>query len=68
MLFAIDDLASASASGLDLAGANLKSIAAFKSHFGGRLTPNYGVRTYSIRTAGRFVTDWRAARRARDEP
>jgi hypothetical protein len=64
MVFAIEDLRSASASGLDMVGANLRSLAAFKSHFGGRLTPNYGVRTYSLRTAARFVADWRAARRA----
>lgn len=62
--FAFDDVAAAGASGVDLCGANAPSVAAFKSHFGGRLVPNYGVRTYSLRTAARFGSDWRAARKA----
>jgi hypothetical protein len=62
--FAFDDLASAGATGLDLCGANAESIAAFKSHLGGRLVPNYGVRTYAVRTAGRFAVDWIGSRRA----
>jgi hypothetical protein len=62
--FAFDDLESAGASGVDLCGANAPAVAAFKSHFGGRLLPNYGVRTYSIRTAARFGSDWLAARKA----
>ena len=56
------DLAAAGATGIDLCGANMASVAAFKSHWGARLVSNYGVRTYSLRTGARFVADWLAAR------
>jgi len=64
MRFAFDDLASAGATGIDLCGANAESIATFKSRLGGRLMPNYGVRTYGVRTAGRFAVDWIRSRKA----
>ncbi len=57
--FSFDDLHAAGATGIDLCGANMASVAAFKSHLGARLIPNYGVRTYSARTAARFLSDWR---------
>ncbi len=53
-----DDAQTAGAAGMDLCGANMKSIATFKSQWGGRLVPNYAVRTYSIRAAARFTTEW----------
>ncbi len=59
----LDDVSSAGASGIDLCGANMASIAAFKSHWGGRLVTNYGVRTYTMRTAARIVADWLDSRR-----
>jgi hypothetical protein len=53
-----DDLAQAGAAGIDLCGANNPSVAAFKSRWGSQLTPNYTVRTHSVRAAARFVADW----------
>lgn len=64
---AFDDLASAGAAGIDLAGANIGSVAAFKSRWGSRLVPNYSVRTYSMRTGARFLVDWRESSRRADE-
>lgn len=52
------DLMAAGATGIDLCGANMASVAAFKSHWGARLVSNYGVRTYSLRTGARIVADW----------
>jgi len=60
---AFADLAAAGATGIDLAGANIPSVARFKSYWGARLVPNYGVRTYSLRAAARFALDWLASRR-----
>lgn len=60
--YALDDLASAGATGVDLCGANIESVARFKSQWGGRLVPTYSVRTYSIRAGARFLADWRASR------
>ena len=60
--FAFDDLASASATGIDLCGANIESVAAFKSHWGARLVPYFVVRTYSVRAGARFLADWRHSR------
>jgi hypothetical protein len=56
--FVFDDLASAGATGLDLCGANIEPVAAFKSQWGPHLVPTYTVRTYSARAAARFLTDW----------
>jgi hypothetical protein len=61
--FAFDDLALADATGLDMAGANIPSVATFKSYFGARLAPNFAIRTYSPRTAARFALDWLRSRR-----
>lgn len=53
-----DDLASAEAVGIDLCGANTRSIAEFKSRWGSRLVPTYSVRPHSVRAGARFVADW----------
>ena len=63
MRYMFDDLHAAGAIGVDLCGANMPSVAAFKAKWGARLVTNYGVRTYSLRTGARFVADWRASRR-----
>ena len=60
--FAMDDVASAGAVGIDLCGANIRSIAAFKSRWGTRLVPSYSVRPYSVRAGLRFLADWRHSR------
>ena len=57
----IEDLSLAGATGLDLCGANIEGVAAFKSQWGGSLVPTYGVRTYSLRAGARFLADWRAS-------
>jgi len=54
-----EDLASEGATGIDLCGANIESVATFKSHWGARLIPFYTVRTFSVRAGARFVADWR---------
>jgi Acetyltransferase (GNAT) domain len=59
---AFADLASAGATGIDLCGANIESIAAFKSHWGARLVPYFAVRSYSVRAGARFLADWRHSR------
>jgi hypothetical protein len=56
--FVFDDLAAAGATGLDSCGANIESVADFKSRLGFRLRPTYTVRTYALRTAARFIADW----------
>ena len=61
--FVFNDLACASATGVDLSGANLASVAAFKSLWGSRLVPSYAVRTYSTRATVRLLTDWLHSRR-----
>jgi hypothetical protein len=60
---AFTDLLAAGAVGIDLGGANIPSVARFKSYWGARLVPNYGIRTHSLRTAARFAADWLASRR-----
>jgi hypothetical protein len=55
--FAFGDLASAGATGIDLCGANLETVAAFKSQWGARLMPTYTVRSHSTRAAARFLVD-----------
>lgn len=68
VMAAIDDLTVAGASGLDFCGANIASVSEFKSQFSTRLVPNFGIRTYSPRTAARFMLDWRSSGRRRSEP
>lgn len=58
-----DDVCAAGATGIDLCGANMASVAASKSHWGARLVTNYGVRTYTLRTGARILADWREARK-----
>ena len=55
---AFDDLTAAGSTGIDLCGANIPSIAAFKSHWGARLLPFFTVRSYSLRAGARFIADW----------
>jgi hypothetical protein len=62
---ALEDLEAAGATGVDLCGANVETIAFFKSRWGTRLVPNYGVRTHSLRAGARFVSDWVRSRRGR---
>jgi hypothetical protein len=57
------DLAAAGATSVDLYGANIESIAEFKSHWGPELVPTYSLREYSMRSTARFILDWRNARR-----
>ena len=61
--YSLEDLASAGATGIDLCGANIESVAAFKSQWGSRLVPTYTVRTYSARAGARFLADWFDTRR-----
>lgn len=61
--FVFADLASAGATGIDFCGANIESVAAFKSRWGSRLVPTYAVRTHSARAAARFLADWINSRR-----
>jgi hypothetical protein len=62
--FAFDDLAAAGATGIDLSGANIPPVAAFKALWGARLVASYAVRTYSFRTAARFAAGWLRSVRA----
>ena len=62
--FVFDDLASAGAAGIDLCGANLPTVASFKSQWGARLVPTYTVRTPSARAVARFVADMIGSRRS----
>jgi hypothetical protein len=64
--FALDDLAAAGATGLDGCGANIRSVAEFKSRWGGRLVPTYTVRTFTARAGARFLADWLASTRGRE--
>jgi hypothetical protein len=52
------DVSAAGATGLDLCGADIPSVAQFKAEWGGRLAPLYGVRTFSARAGARFLVDW----------
>jgi hypothetical protein len=59
------DLAAAGATSVDLCGANIESVATFKSHWGAELVPTFDVRDYSLRATGRYALDWRDARALR---
>jgi hypothetical protein len=56
--FVFDDLTTAGATGIDGCGANIESVADFKSRMGFLLVPTHTVRTYALRAAARFATDW----------
>lgn len=62
MRYMFDDLYAAGAAGVDLCGANMPSVAAFKAKWGARLASNYGIRTYGLRTGARIFSDWRVSR------
>jgi len=52
------DLASAGASFIDLAGANIPGVALAKSPFGGRLTPYYFVSPVGLKPLAIWMMDW----------
>jgi hypothetical protein len=56
--YLLADLEGAGAAGIDFCGADIESIATFKARWGANLAPTYNVRTYSTRTAARFVAGW----------
>jgi hypothetical protein len=56
--YVLADLEEADAVGIDFCGADIQSIATFKSRWGASLAPAFNVRTYSPRTAARFVAGW----------
>ncbi len=63
---AFDDLADAGANGIDMAGANIRSVAAFKAHWGPRLVPQYSVQSFSYRTLALLARrSWSMPRRRR---
>jgi len=57
------DLEQAGATGLDEAGASIRSVAEGKARWGGRLVASYHVRTHGVRTGARFLSDWKQSRR-----
>ncbi len=59
-----DGLAELDATGLDLCGANLPGVAAYKSSLGARLVPYYSIEGYSPRRLARWVHDWWRFQRA----
>jgi hypothetical protein len=61
--YVFDDLSAAGATGLDLCGANIPTVARFKARWGARLVPTYHVRTYSARAGARFLANWRRSYR-----
>jgi hypothetical protein len=56
--FSFMDLQAAGATGFDMVGANIPSIAAAKLGWGGRLMPSYTVETFSGRNLAHWVYDW----------
>ena len=61
--FVFDDLATAGATGIDLCGANIPAVAAFKASSGAMLQPTFSIRSYSGRSAARFAIESIKARR-----
>jgi len=58
--FALEDLATAGASGFDHAGANIPSVATAKAAWGSRLVPYYTIREPNMRGLARYMLDfWR---------
>jgi hypothetical protein len=56
--FVIEDLQRLGATGYDLAGANLPTVAAAKASWGGRLLPYYTLEGYSARRLASWLRDW----------
>lgn len=52
------DLETAGAAGVDLAGANIPSVAAAKANFGARLVPYGTVEGYGVKPLARWVRGW----------
>ena len=56
--FIIGDIEAGGASGYDLCGANLPSIAATKANWGARLLPYYSIESYSVRRLAKWTLNW----------
>jgi len=54
----IQDFETSGATGFDLCGANMPTIAAFKSSWGARLVPYYSVEEYSMRRFAKWSRNW----------
>jgi hypothetical protein len=52
------DLEKEGATGIDLCGANMRSIAAYKSSLGARLVPYYAFESYSPSRLGKWLQAW----------
>jgi len=66
MSFVLEDLQNAGACGFDYAGANIPSVAAAKSAWGGKLVPFYSIRQPNMRALALYMRDsWRFTRRNR---
>jgi len=60
MSFGLEDLHSAGACGFDWAGANIPSVAAAKSAWGGKLVPFYSIMQPNVRALALYMRDfWR---------
>jgi len=60
MSFVLEDLQNAGACGFDYAGANIPSVAAAKSAWGGKLVPFYTIRQPNMRALALYMRDfWR---------
>lgn len=59
------DLTAARATAIDLCGANIESVAEYKSHWGPELVATYSIREYSLRTAVRYALDHRSGNQRR---
>lgn len=56
--YVLEDLEAAGATGYDLAGANIPSVAAAKLSWGGRLVPFYRVEAYTARNLAKWVLNY----------
>lgn len=56
--FSYPDLMEAGATSLDLCGANMPTIAAYKSNWGAQLMPYYSVESYSARRLAKWSRNW----------
>lgn len=61
----LQDLQAAGADGFDFIGANMKSVAASKTNWGGRIMPYYTVREYGMASLLRGVRDWYRSAKSR---
>jgi len=61
----LEDLSALQAIGFDYGGANLQSIAAAKTAWGGRLTPFYRIRRQDLRYVAKLTASWLRQRLSR---